>query len=56
MSEIMNDTIQPIFKIPTYRSKIFITPDTAILSEKKYNWFNKLMYKVLLDWKVEVIK
>ena len=41
-----------IYNKPT-KSRIFITDNMVINSSKHYNWFQKLMYKLLLGWIVE---
>lgn len=50
------DLEQNTFKIEKYNSKIMFSNDFVVMSKKKINWFNRLMYKLFFGIKVERIK
>lgn len=56
MDKIYSDEfIFHVFK-PNYKSKLIFSDCFRIMSEKKYNKFQKLMYKICFNIKVEDIE
>lgn len=56
MDKIYSDEfIFHVFK-PNYKSKLIFSDCFGIMSEKKYNKFQKLMYKICFNIKVEDIE
>ncbi len=39
-----------------YRSKLHVSKDLIIMSDKHYNWFQKFMWKAFFNVKVEDIR
>ena len=40
---------------PVYKSRIEISESLSVMSEKKYNWFQRKMWKMLLNINIEKV-
>ena len=52
--EIQDIEIQE-FKMPQHKSKV-IVGNLTIMNTKKFSWFHKLMWRIILGIKIEDIK
>lgn len=41
---------------PTYKYKLIVNPNWCFFTNKRPNWFHRLMCRILLGWKWEIIK
>ena len=44
-----------LYKEPTYRSELKIG-NLTVYNEKRFNWFNRLMMKIIFGWEVTTYK
>ena len=54
-AKIINTTPIQVYKEPTYRSEIKVG-NMTIYNEKKFNWFNRFMMKLVFGWEVKNYK
>jgi hypothetical protein len=54
-NEIISTTPIEVYKEPIYRSEIKVG-NMIIYNEKKFNWFNRFMMKLVFGWEVKNYK